>query len=350
MFVYISILAAEIVDICISREKCVSVPEREYDFFYRLLDSGFGEFHILSSYCSRIHHIESYSICSMFWYQQFRIWVIIEWLAHLLSIFCKNHSVYDNIQEWSSIKKQCSQHQKGIEPTSCLVYSLSDEFTRVFEILLICKRIMFARIRHGSWFEPAIENLWDTIHRASCFWALDLDFVYIMLMKVYLNIKFNIEILIPSFLYLSEFFIKLIKLFYWTYTELLKLVLWFPDRHSRAPISVSGDIPVSGILYPFSESSMFDIIWNPIYLFIILDHPVGNFFNFYIPSAYSSVDKRSMTSVAMRIWMIDSCHIHHNPPIFKQFYDSFIEIENVDSHIFRQSLDISSIIDMRNIS
>ncbi len=175
---------------------------------------------------------------------------------------------------------------------------------------------MFACIRHASWFKPTIQNFRDTGQGiASCriFYFYQ---VYIMFMKIDFYIEFLIEIFSISLFYLTEILIEFVKLFYRSNTQNLRLIFRSPKWHSWSPISITWDIPVSCILYPFTKSSCLYILRYPIYLFIILYEPWWDIFDFDIPCAYSSVYKRSFTSVAMRIWVIYRTYIYYDFPIF----------------------------------
>ena len=74
-----------------------------------------------------------------------------------------------------------------------------------------------------------------------------------------------------------------------------------PDVKRCSPISVTGEAPILNVLKPVAKSSLTDILGNPVYSIVVLNKVFTNLGHLDKPSVASVVDKRSITSPAMRI-------------------------------------------------
>ena len=79
----------------------------------------------------------------------------------------------------------------------------------------------------------------------------------------------------------------------------------FPDIKRRSPISVTGKTPVLNVLKPVAESSLTDILGNPVYGIVISYEAVLYLCHLYKPAVAGVVDKRRVTSPAMRIIVLE---------------------------------------------
>ena len=92
----------------------------------------------------------------------------------------------DYILIGSIIKEQSRNCQQGIEPATSLVNSLRNEicWITVFKNFLVLKWIMPLSKRHRTGIEPAVNNLWNTLHFLTALWAVNGNIVDVWAMKL----------------------------------------------------------------------------------------------------------------------------------------------------------------------
>ena len=120
-------------------------------------------------------------------------------------------------------------------------------------------------IRHGAGLEPAVQYLRDSLHGAAAL-ALIGDVIYKVLVEVY-----NLY---------ARFLLKLCTA---SHAVGLAALVAFPDRNRVAPVSVSGDSPVSCSLKPLSEASFLKVGRNPVDLAVGLEHLVLDLLHIHEP-------------------------------------------------------------------
>ena len=76
--------------------------------------------------------------------------------------------------------------QAGVEPSTCLVYSLGNKLCRelFLEGFFVLEWIVMLCERHGSGIEPAVDNLRYTVHLFTAFRALNGHCVDVWAMKL----------------------------------------------------------------------------------------------------------------------------------------------------------------------
>ena len=108
-------------------------------------------------------------------------------LAHLLAFLIRHQPQYDNVFIGRLVEQQRGLRQQGVKPPPGLVHSLGDKLCRelLLEELLIFKRIMVLRKRHGSGVEPAVNHLRHTLHGLAAFRTGECHFVDIRPVKLH---------------------------------------------------------------------------------------------------------------------------------------------------------------------
>ena len=90
------------------------------------------------------------------------------------------------------MEKQGRLRKQRIEPTSGLVYRLTDKLCRELglEELLVFKGIMVLRVRHGTAIKPAVDDFRYSLHLLSAVRAGKGQHIYIGLMKLNMLIAY----------------------------------------------------------------------------------------------------------------------------------------------------------------
>ena len=86
---------------------------------------------------------------------------------------------------------------------------------------------------------------------------------------------------------------------------MLMPALTLPDVKGCAPVSVTGKTLVLHVLEPVAKAALTDILGNPVYSVVILDKVVTHLGHLDEPSVASVVDKRGVTSPAVRIIVLE---------------------------------------------
>ena len=138
---------------------------------------------------------------------------------------------------------------------------------------------------HSTRVEPAVNNLGNTLHLAAALGALDGDRINEG------TVKLNI---------LGTVVGHGLKLLYRAYSVTLAAGA-FPDVKRSTPIAVTAYAPVLNVFKPVSEASLTDAFGDPVYCVIISDKVVSYGGHLDEPGIARIVDKRSVTTPAVRI-------------------------------------------------
>ncbi|EKD29876.1 MAG: hypothetical protein ACD_78C00231G0002 [uncultured bacterium (gcode 4)] len=202
---------------------------------------------------------------------------------------------------------------------------------------------MLARIRHGTRFEPTVENFRDSGVDFPVFEKLDI--VHEMLMEVDRFFGIGVEICAIFFINLREFSVRFVELFHRTDDDNIP-ILALPNRDRRTPVAVSANIPIASIFKPFPESSVLDIIGRPVHFLIIGNHSVFEGFDIHIPSGNRPINKRCMATVTVRIGVVDGSDMNELFLRFQSIDNNLIEVENIHVVIGEESGRVPDGIDM----
>ena len=115
-----------------------------------------------------------------------RIYRISLGFTHLLSVLILYMTKNDNVLVRCFVEQQGGDCQQGVEPSTCLVYSLGNKLCRelFLEGFFVLEWIVMLCERHGSGIEPAVDNLRYTVHLFTAFRALNGHCVDVWAMKL----------------------------------------------------------------------------------------------------------------------------------------------------------------------
>ena len=181
-----------------------------------------------------------------------------------------------------------------VEPAARLIDSFRDKIRReaVLEDILVFKRIVPLRKRHGPRVKPAVDDFRHTVHNAAALRALGGNLIDVRTMKLDV-----IRTVIAHGL----------QLFNGAHRVLMAtcFILTFPDVKRCAPITVAADAPILDMLNPVAKAPLADRLWNPVDRIIVGDEFILDCRHADKPRFARIVEQRRIASPAMRITMCE---------------------------------------------
>jgi hypothetical protein len=188
----------------------------------------------------------------------------------------------------------CTKYKQSVEPTSSLINTLSNEIGRVglVESINVLEGVMRLSVGHRSRFEPTIKDFLDSLQITLALLGGDGDTVDTLSVEIGDIISTG----------------KFLELFNGADADDFLHVLTGPEGDGGTPVSVSGDVPITGVLEPLTESTLSDVLWDPTMsaslgiksnhcvpsgLFVVGDKLITHMSNSNEPRRDSSVDERS---------------------------------------------------------
>ena len=164
--------------------------------------------------------------------------------------------MYYAVRETGLIEQCHRQNVQIVEPASDLTCVLNDEVRGevAVEPLLVLKGIVLLCERYRTALEPAVENFGYSYHSAVTVGAVALELDLIHILSVQIG-----EPYAALLLYLIDR----------TQYDSLAALVALPYRDRSRPVSVSGYIPVTGILQPLAESAVFNCLGYPVYQLVL---------------------------------------------------------------------------------
>ena len=145
------------------------------------------------------------------------------------------------------------------------------------------------RKRHRPGIKPAVDHFRYAMHLTAA---------------IRTGVRYLIDIRPVQFciccLLLSAFFCQLLA----AANALLMSARAFPDRKRRSPVTITGQSPVLDIFQPVSKASFSNRCRNPVHRIIIADQIFFDFGHLYKPGLSCIINKRCVTSPAVRIFML----------------------------------------------
>jgi hypothetical protein len=143
----------------------------------------------------------------------------------------------------------CTKYKQSVEPTSSLINTLGNEIggIRLVESVNILKGIMRLSVGHGTRFEPTIKDFLDPLQITLALLGGDGDTVDTLSMKIGDIVSSG----------------KFLELFDGADADDFLHVLTGPEGDGGTPVSVSGDVPITSVLEPLTESTLSDVLWDP---------------------------------------------------------------------------------------
>ena len=108
-------------------QEAISVVPREEHIFQHTVNARFLESERLGTHHRRVDQIETDRICSVLVDDLLRIRIVLQSLAHLLSILCKHQTIDNHVLPSRLIEQSGRQDHQCVEPAARLVETFSDE-------------------------------------------------------------------------------------------------------------------------------------------------------------------------------------------------------------------------------
>jgi hypothetical protein len=182
VFVRLHLKSGDVLD-----QESVGVEPWQEDVSNDSVNTSFLELEWFGSHNWRVTEIKSAGISTIVFSDLHWWWVVLFTLGHLSSVFSKDNTVDDKVFEWSLVLDGSRDDHEGIEPSSGLIESFSNEISweSLVEFLLRdAEWIVRLSIWHGSRFEPAVEHLWNSLKDSSSFFGWDSDMVNALSVQV----------------------------------------------------------------------------------------------------------------------------------------------------------------------
>jgi hypothetical protein len=143
----------------------------------------------------------------------------------------------------------CTEYKQSVEPTSSLINTLSNEVggVRFVESINILKGVVRLSVGHRTRFEPTIKDFLDPLQIAFTLLGRDGDTVDTLSVEISDIVSTG----------------KFLELFDGTDANDFLHVFTGPEGDGGTPVSVSGDVPITGVLEPLTESTLSDVLWDP---------------------------------------------------------------------------------------
>ncbi|KAH3671882.1 hypothetical protein OGAPHI_000068 [Ogataea philodendri] len=264
-------------------QELVGVPPWQQNLRNNLLDTFFFELQGLGSQDWRVYQVQSQSVSTVRIQDIHWVWVVFQSLGHLLTVSSKNNTRHNNVLVWSTTKQVSSQHSQSVEPTSGLIqtfrYEVGWESTGE-SLLVVSKWIVLGSKRHGTRLEPTVENVLDSLQ------------LTLTLLRWNGQVVNFFSVNICNGVVSSE----LSELLDRSNTDNFLFVVRNPQWQWSTPVSLSGDVPVSGVGNPVGETLVLDVGRNPSGLVDGLEHLRHDLLDSDEPRRNGSVDQRGVGS------------------------------------------------------
>lgn len=314
-------------------QESVGIEPWQEDLLDHRLYSWLPELKLLGSHDWGVAEIETASVPTVVVCNLHGIWVVLQALRHFLAVGCEDCAVDDQVLEWClSLHGGRDDHQ-GVEPTTSLVDTLSDEVGwESFHELLVTDREWVVALGewHGATLEPTIEYLRDSSQNTLALLRGDCKVVNVFSVKIG-------DVSTSS---------QLLKLLDGANTDYLLIIIGDPQRDWVTPIPVPGEAPVSSVFEPVLEPLVLYPVWNPPWILVVLDESLFDVGDPDEPGADSSVDERCIRPPAEWITMLDGAGGDQSLSVLQVFYDKWISILDVFAlEIGDDVLEVTVIID-----
>ena len=303
----------EIIYIRVGNVEVTSVPIRKEKLLICVLNSRLIKEKVSDKHRLCLIQIKSECVSSVLLHKLHRVGVILRGLRELLSVLGKYSSVNYAVAECGLIKESDGKNVQVVEPAADLSRVLNNKVTgeMLLEPLLVLKGIMLLRKRHASALEPAVKNLWNSLHSATTALTSKGDLINKLSVKI---IKANTARVV-DILNASE-------------NDLLAALVTLPYRYRSTPISVSRDIPVSCSFKPVTESSVLNGLGYPVYLLVALNKSFLYLTDVEIVCVHRLVNKRTLTSPAVRIVVFYSSVCNSLAVVVEESDDYGVHLDN----------------------
>ena len=105
------------------------VPGNEH-VLQHAVDAGFLEAERLRAHHGRVDQIQTHRIRAVFIDDGLGIGVVLQPLAHLLSVLGEHQAVHDDVLPGGLVEQRRGEHHQRVEPATRLIETLRDELRR----------------------------------------------------------------------------------------------------------------------------------------------------------------------------------------------------------------------------
>ena len=303
------------VDVRISREEAVCVPDRKHDAAEDFLDSLFGELEVFGADDRRAEQEQTQRIRSVRVDDVQRVRIVLFALGHLLSVFREDESVDDDVARRRLSEQRGGEHDERVEPSSGLVEPFRDEIggEMFVEVGFVFKRIMLLRVGHGAAFKPAVEHFRDAGQDRAGF-RLDRELVDEMLVDI-------VDLLSGELFEFGD----------GADADRFAGLFAAPDRERTSPVAVAADGPVAGVFEPLAETAFLDVFRNPGHPGVGLEHFLLDAVDAYEPGGDRLVDQRGVVAPAVRVVVFDRAAMNKLAFVLQTLDDVFVGVLDIDA-------------------
>ena len=192
------------------------------------------------------------------------------------------------------------------------------QFRILTKHLLILERIVLLSVRHRTRLEPAIKHLRHTVQHALTLLTGDLQVINAVAVKI-------------SHLGAGE----LLQLLNATHHNHLLTVLAGPDGERRTPVAVTRDVPVTSVAQPVMETLLLDERGHPVGELVVGHQAVFDGRHADEPGADSTVDQRSIGTIAEGVAVDDAGLLHQTTFRLQTSHDVVIALLDIASFVIR---------------
>ena len=231
-------------------------------------------------------------------------------LGHLDAVFVVDVTEYDTIFEGRLVEKNRRNDEQSIEPAPRLIDCFGNKVggEGLVEKLLVFKRIVILRERHGTRIEPAVDYLGRARHFPSALFTSAGKVIEVRAVKLY--IPFNSA---------SFFQFRL-----GAYDFDFAAIGTHPNGQRRSPVAVAGKPPIDDVFEEIAHAAFLDCIGHPVHGTVCGDQAVLDGRHFDKPAGTGVINERRIAAPAEGIAVYDFLRFEKETPSFKILYDQRI--------------------------
>ncbi len=273
-------------------QESINVVPGVEDLLQGFKDTLFVEAKSFGSDQRTVHQVKSDGVSTVLVDDFHGIGVVLESLGHLLTIGSQDKTVDDQVLVGILVFDGSGDDVKGIEPTSGLIETFTDEVSgeSLFELFGGGgERIMALSERHRARFEPAIEDFIDSSKDTLALLGRNGDVINVILVQIGNVLDTR----------------KLLKFFDGANADHFLEVFGSPDGDGVTPESVSGEAPIFGVFEPVVESLFLGESGDPVGLLVVCQKVFLGGLDLDEPRVDGFVDQRLFGSPAEGITMVN---------------------------------------------
>ena len=206
-----------------------------------------------------------------------------------------------------------------VEPAAGLTGVLHDKIRRRVGLkpLLVLKRVVLLRERHGTGLEPAVQHVRYATHRG----------LARRIVRVRASQLIDVRAVQAGRTH-AEVTLQLIQGTVDIHARVLRII-GDPRRDRSAPVAGAGDIPITSALQPLAKLAVADVLRQPLDLIMIeLHHAVTELRHLDEPCRQRHVDEWFAGAPGMRVGVLDGHVAHHAASSLEVLDDGLVSVED----------------------